>query len=1128
MPDPHPPKTRRLPDGPVRTGRPAASGRYAELFCKSNFSFLEGASHPEELVPRAAELGLHALAVTDHNTLAGVVRAHVAAKAAGLPLIVGAEVTPEDGPPVVLLAGDRAGYGRLSRLLTLGRRRVPKGECLLTVADIADHAEGLVALAVPTPETAEGPLRRYRGIFGADAHLAVGLHRGPDDQARLAVMLDLSARTRLPPVAVGGVLYHVPERRYLQDVLTCVRLGCTLETAGRRLQANAERHLKSPDEVAGLFAGCPAAVARTVEIAERCTFRLDELRYEYPDEPCPPGSTPLEHLVRLTWEGAGRRWPGGPPAKVRQLIEHELALIAELKYEPYFLTVWDIVRFARSRGILCQGRGSAANSAVCYCLGITAVDPDSQDMLFERFISKERNEPPDIDVDFEHERREEVMQYVYGKYGRERAGIVAEVIRYRTRSAVRDFGKALGLSPDRVDVLAKVMDHWGDNDKLEQRLAEAGLDPREYTLRALAALVRQAEDFPRHLSQHVGGFVITRGRLDEIVPVHNAGMPDRTFIEWDKDDIDALGLMKVDCLALGMLTCIRKCFDLVAQGVGKRQSAVGGQAEALADAAGCEDAPSGRSDCRLPTPDCLPRLSLADIPAADPAVFDMICRADTVGVFQIESRAQMAMLPRMRPRCFYDLVIEVALVRPGPIQGGMVHPYLRRRNGEEQITYPNPAIQQVLHKTLGVPLFQEQAMRLAIVAAGFTPGEADQLRRAMGAWRKRGVIEKFRLRLKEGMLAGGLPAEFADRVFEQIKGFGEYGFPESHAASFARLAWVSAWLKFHHPAAFAAALINSQPMGFYQPAQILRDAREHGVTVLPIDVNCSGWDCTLEGSGAATEGSGGEAHSLVPTLPRGNASVPLRQPRPSMAEELSTPDPSPRIRLGLRLITGLREKDAERLVRERAEGGPFRSMADFVRRTGLVGEALLRLAAADAFGSLGLDRRSAVWMALRHRCDDDLPLFAGLDPAEPDPKLPAEPMTEQVAADYRTTGLSLKAHPVGLVRDRLDAWGLATAAQVAAAPDGARLATGGLVLVRQRPSTAKGITFVTLEDETGVVNLIIRPDVFAEHRTVARAAAGLMAAGRVQKEGLVVHLIADRLEDLCVPLAGAPRSRDFH
>jgi error-prone DNA polymerase len=521
-------------------------------------------------------------------------------------------------------------------------------------------------------------------------------------------------------------------------------------------------------------------------------------------------------------------------------------------------------------------------------------------------------------------------------------------------------------------------------------------------------------------------------------------------------------------------------------------------------------------------------LSLADIPAADPAVFDMICRADTVGVFQIESRAQMAMLPRMRPRCFYDLVIEVALVRPGPIQGGMVHPYLRRRNGEEQITYPNPAIQQVLHKTLGVPLFQEQAMRLAIVAAGFTPGEADQLRRAMGAWRKRGVIEKFRLRLKEGMLAGGLPAEFADRVFEQIKGFGEYGFPESHAASFARLAWVSAWLKFHHPAAFAAALINSQPMGFYQPAQILRDAREHGVTVLPIDVNCSGWDCTLEGSGAATEGSGGEAHSLVPTLPRGNASVPLRQPRPSMAEELSTPDPSPRIRLGLRLITGLREKDAERLVRERAEGGPFRSMADFVRRTGLVGEALLRLAAADAFGSLGLDRRSAVWMALRHRCDDDLPLFAGLDPAEPDPKLPAEPMTEQVAADYRTTGLSLKAHPVGLVRDRLDAWGLATAAQVAAAPDGARLATGGLVLVRQRPSTAKGITFVTVEDETGVVNLIIRPDVFAEHRTVARAAAGLMAAGRVQKEGLVVHLIADRLEDLCVPLAGAPRSRDFH
>jgi error-prone DNA polymerase len=1030
---------------------------YAELACKSNFSLLEGASHPDELVKRAAELGLNALALADRNTLGGVVRAHVASKEAGLRLIVGAEVHPEDGPPVILLATDRGGYGRLCRLLTLGRRRVPKGEFLVSAADLADHAGGLVALAVPGPETAEGPLRRYRDIYGADAFLAVPLRRGPDDAAELARLTELARRVRLPPVATGAVLYHDRDRKPLQDALTCVRAGCTLETAGRRLDPNAERHLKGPAEMAALFAAAPEALRRTAEIADRCRFSLDELRYEYPEEVVPADVSAVHHLRNLTWEGAARRCPAGVPDKLRGLLEHELRLIAELRYEHFFLTVHDIVRFAESRGILCQGRGSAANSAVCWCLGITSVDPLQQDLLFERFISRERAEPPDIDVDFEHERREEVMQYVYAKYGRERAGIVAEVIRYRTRSAVRDMGKVLGLSLDRVDALSKALDHRGDGVQLAARLSEAGLDPAAFETRALIALVGQVQDFPRHLSQHVGGFIITRGRLDELVPIHNAGMPDRTFIEWDKDDCEALGLLKVDCLALGMLTCIRKCFELVGRHHGRE-------------------------------------LSLAAVPADDPGVFGMIRRADTVGVFQIESRAQMAMLPRLQPRDFYDLVIEVAIVRPGPSAGGMIHPFLRRRMGREAVTYPSEAVREVLHRTSGVLIFQEQAMRLAMTVGGFSPGEADQLRRAMGQWRKRDVIDRWRHKMMEGMRRNGLPDEFAEAVFEQLKGFGAYGFPESHAASFARLAWVSSWLKFHYPAAFACALVNSQPMGFYAPAQIIRDAQDHGVGVRPVDVNHSDWDCTLEGG-----------------------------------------PPSPAIRLGFRLIKGMRAVDAERLTVARRVGGPFRTMGDLSGRTGLWGEPLLRLAGADALGSLGLPRRTAVWEALRLGRRDDLPLFAGLegagDEASPPPSLPPEPAPAAVAADYAVTGLSLKAHPMAFFRERLGRLGHLTAAEVSAAPHGRRATASGLVLIRQRPQTAKGITFVTLEDETGVANLIIRPEVFERHRRAARSAAAVAATGRIQRDGPVVHVLAERVEDLADVLSSpAPAwagSRDF-
>ncbi len=1177
--------------------------QYAELHCKTNFSFLCGASHPEELVTQAAALGQYALAITDQNSLAGVVRAHAAAKnlakeSTPFKLLIGAEITPADAAPVLLYASNLAGYRHLSSLITRGRRAAEKGECRLVIQDVADYAGDLIAAVVvghPAADAARLAVLRYREIFGERCYLAAAVHRGANDEARLARCARLAKESRLPLLATNDIHYHEPGRRALHDVLTAIRHGITVAELGTLRFPNGERHLKTPVQMAELFAGHPEALAHTIELAERCEFSLDELRYEYPEELCPAGTTPSQYLSELTWAGARERYPEGVPEKVTSLLRRELALIDELHYEAFFLTCWDLVKFARGRGILCQGRGSAANSAVCYCLGITSVDPDRTDLLFERFISRERNEAPDIDVDFEHERREEVLQYIYQKYGRDRAGIVAEVITYRPRSAVRDVGKALGLSLDAVDRLAKTFDPYSDESAIAEQIHEAGLDPHSTLAVQFVKLATELLGFPRHLSQHVGGFVITRGPLSELVPIENAAMPERTVIEWDKDDLDTLGILKVDCLSLGMLTAIRKCFDLIGQHYGVA-------------------------------------LTLATIPAEDSDVYDMICKADTIGVFQIESRAQMSMLPRLRPREFYDLVIEVALVRPGPIQGGMVHPYLRRRAGQEPVVYPNPVVEEVLHKTLGVPLFQEQVMRLAVVAAGFTPGEADQLRRAMGAWRKQGLIERFRQKLRDGMMARGLPASFADQLYEQIKGFGEYGFPEAHAASFALLAYVSAWLKYHYPAAFAAALLNSQPMGFYAPAQIVRDAKEHGVPVRVIDVNASSWDCMLEGKsqGSGVRGQGsevkGQGRNTVidvafyesancPPLPppaetesraakrsageegpgvRGvshnqrdesaiaavqvipphpypsppadncSANVGSRQAggegkdRPHILSErlrsnrlpssdesptsdsrpltpdscLLTPDSRPltpdlALRLGFRLIRGLPES-VGLAIQEARKRGPFRSVADLARRAQVSRPILARLAAADALGSLGLNRRTALWKVLS--LGEDLPLFIGLE--EEQEMLPAlEEMSlhQHVLADYETIGLSLKAHPISLVRQEMDRLEVVSAKRLLEIPDKANVRVGGLVLVRQLPSTSKGTVFMTIEDETGTVNLVLWPRIWDRFRRVIVGAAALVVDGKVERASGVQHVIAASLEDLSQSLRGLyTRSRDFH
>ena len=1115
MPELAHPKFRSIPPAvPVRTI--TSSPGYAELAVTTNFSFLHGASHADELVYRAAELGHRAIAVTDRDTLAGAVRMHVAAKRAGLKLLIGSRLTFRDAPDILVWVTDRSAYARLCRLLTLGRRRAEKGDCHLYLADLLEQQEGLLLAVVP-PNTSDktwiDSLPLLRHVVGKRLSLAISCLHGPRDRRRLAELARIAADAAVPLLATNDVHYHDPARRALQDVLTCIRHGCTIHDAGLRLLANAERHLKSPEQMHRLLADYPCAIGRTLHIADQCAFSLDQLRYEYPDELLEKNQTPLATLQELTWRGAAGRYPQGVPDSVRRQIEHELNLIAQLRYEPYFLTVYDLVTFARSRGILCQGRGSAANSAVCYCLGVTSIDPARIDLLFERFLGAARNEPSDIDIDFEHERREEVIQYVYEKYGRERAGMTATVITYRPRSAVRDVGKALGLSLDLVDAMAKKLDWWDRGTLREDRLRQIGLDPTDRTIRLVVELTDQLLGFPRHLSQHVGGMVMTRGPLCEMVPIENASMPDRTVIQWDKDDIDALGILKVDVLALGMLTCISKCFKLINERrplspcTHGERAGVRGRPKSGAIAFSSSPSPCTQGEGRgegSSTTENLPLtpthragtkgrgegkiLELHNLPPEDPAVYDMISDADTIGVFQIESRAQMSMLPRLRPRTFYDLVIEVAIVRAGPIQGDMVHPYLRCRWGEEKVEYPSEALRHVLHKTLGVPLFQEQAMKVAMVAAGFSAEEADQLRRAMAAWRYNGHIERFHRKIVDGMLANGYTPEFAQRCFDQIKGFGEYGFPESHAASFALLVYASAWIKRHHPAVFACALLNSQPMGFYAPAQIVRDAREHQVEVRPIDVNHSFWDCTLEGENS-----------------------------------------SPVLRLGFRQIRGFSAADGEQIAATRQSHGLFRSVVDFQKTTQLSRQSIRRLAHADAFGSLALSRRPALWQTLE-LSDTPAPLFDPcVDETPPPNDLPEMPIRQEVLADYATAGLSLKRHPVSLVRNELTTRRIIPAKDLQQIPHGRWTSVAGLVLIRQRPGTASGIVFVTLEDETGIANLIIRAAIYERYRLAARHATLLQADGYVQKQGQVIHILAMRMHDLSDWLAGHRQpSRDFH
>ncbi|MBL8226001.1 MAG: error-prone DNA polymerase [Chromatiales bacterium] len=1022
-------------------GRPA----YAELHCVSNFTFLRGASHPGELVRRAAALGYHALALTDECSVAGIVRAHSAAREHGLRLIIGSELALVDGPRIVVLAASLEGYQALCSLITRGRRSAPKGSYRLDRASLGT-LPGCLLLWLPgtAPDPGEGDWLQQH--YAGRAWLAVELHAGGTDGHRLDQLLDLARLTGLPAVASGDVHMHVRGRRALQDTLTAVRLKTPLRRAGRGLHANGERHLRTRQQLAALYPR--ELLERTVEVADRVSFSLAELRYQYPRELVPDGHTPASWLRQRTQAGLRERWPGGAPPAVESQVAHELALIRELGYESYFLTVDDIVRFARSRGILCQGRGSAANSAVCYCLGITAVDPAEMSLLFERFISRERNEPPDIDVDFEHERREEVIQYVYARYGRHRAALAATVITYCPRSAIRDVGRALGLAGPELARLARAMQWWDGKVVSPERIREAGLDPDSPQLRRLVRLAAELVGFPRHLSQHVGGFVIADQPVSSLVPVENAAMPGRTVIQWDKDDLDEVGLLKVDLLALGMLTAIRRCFDLV------RGS-------------------SGRA------------LALHTIPAGDAAVYDMICRADTMGVFQIESRAQMAMLPRLRPRSFYDLVIEVAIVRPGPIQGDMVHPYLRRRNGEEAVEYPGPGVRQVLERTLGVPIFQEQVMQLAVVAAGFTPGEADQLRRSMAAWRRRGGLGPFEERLIGGMLARGYAPEFAQQLFRQIQGFGEYGFPESHAASFALLVYVSAWLKHHEPAAFTAALLNSQPMGFYAPAQLVQCARRHGVELRPVDVNASAWDCTLE-------------------------PLPGRQPA---------------LRLGLRLVAGLGGDAGERIVAARSST-PYASVQDLQERGRLDAGDLGALAAANALAGLAGHRHRAWWEAAG--VEPPLPAFPVLRIAEGVPLLRRPGEGEEVVADYGALGLTLGPHPLALLRAALGERGVWTAEALWACADGELVHAAGIVTTRQRPGSASGVVFVTLEDETGYVNLIVWPTVAARQRRCLLESRLLGSWGRVQRQGDVLHVVAGQLVDYSALLGRlATRSRDF-
>jgi error-prone DNA polymerase len=1026
--------------------------RYAELQCASHFSFLRGASSCEELFSQAAVAGIEALAITDRNSLAGIVRAHEAAKVTGVRLIVGCRLDLTDGAAVLVYPTNRPAYARLCRLLSLGKRRGGKAKCILGWDDLALHAEGLIGMLVADKADAAcmGQLRRVAEIFGDGAYCALTLRRRPRDQLRLHRLSNLATQARVRTVVTGDVLFHHPDRRVLQDVVTCIREGCTIDDVGFKRERSGDRHLKPAAEMHRLFARYPEALARTLEIADRCRFNLDELAYQYPEEATIPGLTPQEALERLTWEGTESRYPEGLPEKVKGSLRHELTLIQELGYAPYFLTVNSIVQFARSRDILCQGRGSAANSAVCYVLGITSIDPERHDLLFERFVSQERREPPDIDVDFEHERREIVMQWVYDTYGRDHAALCSTVIRYRAKGALRDVGKALGLTEDLIKMLSSQVWSWSTEGVEPKHAEELNLNLGDRRLRLALDLARQLIGAPRHLSQHPGGFVLTNDRLDELVPIEPAAMKDRQVIEWDKDDIDALKFMKVDVLALGMLSCMKRGFDL------------------LAEHKGIE-------------------LDLATIPAEDPRTYAMIRKADTLGTFQIESRAQMAMLPRMKPRTFYDLVIEVAIVRPGPIQGDMVHPYLRRREGKEPVDYPKPELEKVLGKTLGVPLFQEQAMRVAIECAGFTAGEADQLRRAMATFKFTGGVSHFRDKLVGGMVERGYTEEFATRTFTQLEGFGSYGFPESHAASFALIAYASSWLKCWHPDVFCAALLNAQPMGFYAPAQIVRDARDHGVEVRPVCVNASRWDCTLE---------------------------PLGHDRFA-------------VRLGMRMVRGLANADAAKILAGRADR-PFASVDELWRRSEAPVASLVELAKADAFGpALGIARREALW-AVKALRDEPLPLFAAGSAREQAivPEVGEEPVTlkpmtagRQVVEDYGHVGLTLREHPVSFLRRDLAAQKVLTCADAGATRDGRSVKVAGLVLVRQKPGSAKGVMFVTIEDETGVANLVIWPSLYEKQRRVILTARMLRVDGRVQREGEVVHVVAYRLYDLSDALA---------
>ena len=1175
----------------------AVAFRYVEFAVTSNFSFLWGASHPEELIAEAARLAFLGMGLCDRNSVAGVVRAHLAKRENELELRYhpGARLVFCDGTPDILAyPKNRAGWGKLCRLLTRGNLRARKGDCILRLEDLLEHAAGLelvvmestsrrkensssafireeilgpsknedgsppplrgrvreggkfqIQKATPLPaqlRCADLPLKgagdpsktlaRLREVAPGQMRLAAAmLYRGTD-RARLAERAAIAREAGVPLIAVNDVLYHAPERRRLQDILTCIREHITLEAAGRRLAANSERYLKPPAEMARMFRDHAQAIEETRRLSDRLTFSLDELSYQYPEETREGFSSPQDALVHLSLEGAARRYPAGIPERVRAALAHELELIASLDYAPYFLTVHDIVRFARSRDILCQGRGSAANSAVCFCLGITEVNPERADLLFERFISAERREPPDIDVDFEHERREEVIQHIYARYGRERAGLAATVISYRGRSAVREVGKAFGLSEDSVGAIASSI--WGfGGDGFDADLSRAGLDAQSPPVRKMLDSVSTLLGFPRHLSQHVGGFVITRDRLDEVVPVSNAAMDDRTVVEWDKDDLDALGILKIDVLGLGMLTCLRKALTLIERHYGEK-------------------------------------LTLAKIPAEDPAVYRMLQRADSIGVFQVESRAQMSMLPRLKPRNFYDLVIEVAIVRPGPIQGDMVHPYLRRRQGMEPVTFPSKELEAVLSKTLGVPLFQEQAMRIAIVAAGFTASEADKLRRAMATFRRVGTIGTFQRKMIDGMVARGYDRDFAERCFHQIEGFGEYGFPESHAASFALLVYASAFIKCRYPDVFAAALLNAQPMGFYAPAQIVRDAREHGVEVCPVDINHSDYEASLE--------------------PGPNAAEHLHEMHRDMANDVRA---RYAVRLGLKEVKGLAEGDAKRIVERRGAG--YVSLRDLWLRTALSPKMIARLADADAFGSLGLSRRKALWGARalgRAGDQDDLPLFGGFSDSplppppsaeqsdlapsvpqsapsplegegwgggylfdsaeqippsrlartareptspsrgevigasgqpnatvppefrEPDVILPPMPLGEEVVNDYRFLKLSLRAHPASFLRDDLDRRGILRNQALRKSASGKRVSVSGLVTVRQRPGSANGVIFLSIEDETALANIIVWPKTFERFRAVVLGARYIAATGRMQEESGVIHVVAERLEDL--------------